>query len=89
MVFNPRKGNRMRRGADNAGFLAVTSALSLGFCLVFGGCAFFPPFTLLPNSPRARQHAKDEAQRTARGRELSQQAQEAIDRHDDPSAETL
>ena len=85
----------MRRGAVNAGILALPraylrSAYPLALCLsCFCGCAAIPPFTLTPHSPRARQHAKEEAQRTARCHELSRNAQTAIDNHDDPTAETL
>ncbi len=79
----------MRRVADNAGFLAVASAIALIFCPAITGCTMIPPFTLAPHGPKARQHAEEEAQRTARCRELSQQAQGAIDRHDDPAAESL
>ena len=84
----------MRRGAVNARFLAVPLshlrvAYLLALCLGICGCAAIPPFSLNPNSPRAKQHAKEEAQKTAHCQELSQQAQAAIDGHDDPKAESL
>ena len=53
----------MRRGADNAGLLAVAPAIALMVCPMTSGCAMIPPFTLAPHGPKAKRHAEEEALR--------------------------